>query len=99
MPDISITRLREVLALRLEQGYTKDEIAAAGGITPADIDTVLDRDILDGVTTSHLAEIMRALFVDEGYVFNGVPTVRYSPCSMSRLLDSHYHVIPSTSPE
>ena len=91
MPDVYITRLREALDLRLEQGYTKDEIAAAGGITTADIYAILDRDTIDGVATSQLSELMRALFVDDGYVFHGTPTVRYSLCSMSQLLDAHYH--------
>ena len=95
MPDIYITRLREALALRLKQGYTKDEIAAAGGITTGDIDAILDRDTIDGVATSHLNELMRALFVDDGYVFDGTPKVRYSLCSMSRLLNAHYHTVTS----
>lgn len=93
MPDIYITRLREALDLRLKQGYTKDEIAAAGGITTDDIDAVLNRDTLSGVATSRLYDLMEALFVDDGYVFHGTPTVMYSPCSMSRLLDAHYHTV------
>lgn len=97
MPDIYITRLREALALRLKQGYTKDEIAAAGGITTGDIDAILDHDTIDGVATSDLSELMRALFIDDGYVFNGTPTVRYSLCSMSRLLNAHYRTVTSPS--
>ena len=98
MPDVYITRLREALALRLEQGYTKDEIAAAGDITTSDIDAILDRDTIDGVATSRLAELMRALFVDDGYVFNGTPTVMYSPCSIHRLLNTHYHTAQGGRP-
>ena len=93
MPDIYITRLREALDLRLKQGYTKDEIAAAGGITTDDIAQILDREGLTGVSAIDLDALMRALFVDDGYVFHGTPTVMYSPCSMSRLLDAHYHTV------
>ena len=93
MPDIYITRLREALDLRLKQGYTKDEIAAAGGITTDDIDAVLNRDTLSGIATSRLYDLMEALFVDDGYIFHGTPTVMYSPCSMGRLLDAHYHTV------
>ena len=91
MPDIYITRLREALDLRLEQGYTKSQIAAAGGITTDDIDAILNRDTLTGVSAIDLDALMRALFVDDGYIFHGTPTVMYSPCSMGRLLDAHYH--------
>ena len=93
MPDIYITRLREALDLRLEQGYTKDEIAAAGGITTDDIDAVLNRDTLSGVAASRLYDLMEALFVDDGHIFHGTPTVQYSPCSMRYLLDAHYHTV------
>lgn len=31
-------------------------------------------------------------FIDDGYVFHGMPTVMYPSCSMSRLLDTHYHI-------
>ena len=93
MPDIYITRLREALDLRLKQGYTKDEIAAAGGITTDDIAQILDREGLTGVSAIDLDALMRALFVDDGYIFHGTPTVMYSPCSMSRLLDAHYHTV------
>ena len=93
MPDIYITRLREAHDLRLKQGYTKDEIAAAGGLTTDAIDAILDRDTLSGVVPSRLYDLMEALFIDDGYVFHGTPTVQYSPCSMSRLLDAHYHTV------
>lgn len=92
MPDIYITRLREALDLRLEQGYTKNEIAQAGGITTDDINAILDRDTLSGVAAGRLHDLMKALFIDDGYVCHGMPTVMYSPCSMSRLLDAHYHI-------
>ena len=93
MPDVYITRLREALDLRLEQGYTKDEIAAAGGLTTDAIDAVLNRDTLSGVVPSRLYDLMEALFIDDGYVFHGTPTVQYSTCSMARLLDAHYHTV------
>ena len=62
-------------------------------ITTDDIDAVLDRDTLSGVAAGRLHDLMEALFVDDGYVFHGTPTVQYSPCSMSRLLDAHYHTV------
>lgn len=91
MANDHITRLREALALRLEQGYTKDQIARVGGIDdPADIDRVLERDSLDGVSAGELDQLMRGLFVDDGYVFEGTSRVQYSPCSLRRLLIQHY---------
>lgn len=99
MASDHITRLREALALRLGQGYTKDQIARAGDIDdPADIDRLLQRDSLDGVSTGELDQLMRGLFVDDGYVFTGTPHVQYSPCSLRRLLDDLYITNPDIAP-
>lgn len=90
MPDIYITRLREALDLRLKQGYTKAQIARAGDITADDITQILDREDLNGVSAIDLDALMRALFVDDGYVFEGTARVKYSLCSFQRLLIRHY---------
>lgn len=99
MPKDHIIRLRKALALRLEQGYTRDQIARAGNIDdPADIDRLVERDSLDGVSAIELDQLMRGLFVDDGYVFTGTPHVQYSPCSLRRLLDGLYITNPDTDP-
>lgn len=90
MPSIYITRLRKTLDLRLKQGFTKTQIARAADITADDIDAVLDREDLTGVSAIDLDALMRALFVDDGYVFEGTAHVQYSPCSFQRLLIQHY---------
>lgn len=90
MPDIYITRLREALDLRLKQGYTKAQIARAADITADDIARILDREDLTGVSAIDLDALMRALFVDDGYVFEGTARVQYAPCSLQRLLIEHY---------
>ena len=90
MADKHITRLREALALRLKQGFTKAQIARAGDITVDDITQILDREDLNGVSAIDLDALMRALFVDDGYVFEGTARVQYAPCSLQRLLIEHY---------
>lgn len=94
-----IIRLRKALALRLEQGYTRDQIARAGDIDdPADIDRLVERGSLDGVSAIELDQLMRGLFIDDGYVFTGVARLEYSPCSLARLLDEHYAANLDTDP-
>lgn len=97
MPDNDTTtqtpaeRFSAALRLRREQGYSAEQIARAGGFEDtAQMDEAANRLTIDAISASELNQLMRAVFIDEGYLFTGTPTITYSPCSLDRLLREHY---------
>lgn len=83
-------RGRTILAERLQQGFSKRQIARAGWFTTfTELETLLEASD-DLISAGDIQAIAEALFVEPVWLLTGEASVLYSPCTFAALIEGHY---------